>query len=169
MKSLPRYNDCFVCGKKNPIGLDVAWYVDTDRQTIKSEFVATKEHAGYRGVLHGGVISSIMDEGMGWACSYYANKMCVTGDLRLRFLRPALVGTNLLFIGKLIHDSGRYFEARGRLQDDAGRLYTVGQGKYYPISEEISKSLGAFFNYQDCRSRDYENCIYGALQDEYKN
>ena len=55
-------NYCFVCGKKNPIGLKLDF--SFDGKTITTEFVPQKEHQGYFNIVHGGIISTLLDEAM---------------------------------------------------------------------------------------------------------
>src|SRR4030065_586627 len=55
-------NYCFVCGKKNPIGLKLDF--SFDGKTITTEFVPQKEHQGYFNIVHGGIISTLLDEVM---------------------------------------------------------------------------------------------------------
>ena len=55
-------NYCFVCGKKNPIGLKLDF--SFDGKTIKTDFIPQKEHQGYFNIVHGGIISTLLDEVM---------------------------------------------------------------------------------------------------------
>jgi acyl-coenzyme A thioesterase PaaI-like protein len=52
---------CFVCGIENPIGLKLKFYTDDEKRCI-ARFRAKPEHQGYPGQLHGGLISSLLDE-----------------------------------------------------------------------------------------------------------
>jgi acyl-coenzyme A thioesterase PaaI-like protein len=61
MEKQPNSRMCFVCGIENPIGLKLFFYTDDEGRTI-THFRPKPEHQGYPGQLHGGVISSLLDE-----------------------------------------------------------------------------------------------------------
>ena len=62
MKLMKRYPGCFVCGDKNPIGLNVPFYVKGDE--VVAEYTAGCHFEGYRDILHGGILSALLDEVM---------------------------------------------------------------------------------------------------------
>jgi acyl-coenzyme A thioesterase PaaI-like protein len=61
MEKQPNSRMCFVCGIENPIGLKLKFYTDDVGRCI-ARFQPKLEHQGYAGQLHGGVISSPLDE-----------------------------------------------------------------------------------------------------------
>lgn len=56
-------NSCFVCGPDNPIGLHLHFRLDDDGRRV-ADFSPTKDHVGYPGVVHGGIIYSALDDSM---------------------------------------------------------------------------------------------------------
>src|SRR3989304_8168546 len=102
---LPRYDHCFVCGKANPIGLDLTFYYHEDR--IKTRFSPLPHHAGYQGIVHGGILATILDECMGWTCILSREVMCVAADLSIRYKSPAKVGHVLYAVSELMEDRKR--------------------------------------------------------------
>jgi acyl-coenzyme A thioesterase PaaI-like protein len=58
------YGNCFVCGKNNPGGLQLSFEIDKERQTLKTTFVASPTFQGWDGIVHGGIISTLLDEAM---------------------------------------------------------------------------------------------------------
>ena len=61
MEKQPNSRMCFLCGLENPIGLKLAFYTDDEGRCI-AHFRPREEHQGYPGHLHGGIISSLLDE-----------------------------------------------------------------------------------------------------------
>ena len=49
----PNSDDCFVCGRKNPVGLYMTFYHDGERKVF-SEVTIPEHFQGYPGVVHGG-------------------------------------------------------------------------------------------------------------------
>ena len=56
---------CFGCGSDNPHGLALEFTHDADG--VRAEFVTREEHQGFRGMLHGGIVTAALDEAMGHA------------------------------------------------------------------------------------------------------
>jgi uncharacterized protein (TIGR00369 family) len=139
MKLLPNYARCYVCGDANPRGLDVRFR--RDGEAVVTRFVPHEDHTGYHGRVHGGILSALLDETMGWAPSVRMKRFCVAVELQVRFLRPAAIGAPLLVRGEMTADRGRLWEARGEIRDDAGTLIARGTGKYFPLSTEETQAI----------------------------
>jgi len=90
---------CFCCGKENPHGLHL--HVLRDGPTgVKTEFIARKRYCGWSQYLHGGVISLIFDELLGWV-SFHLGYDAVTARLEVRYRQPVPLRSRLLFKGEL--------------------------------------------------------------------
>ena len=55
-----RWDMCFGCGQKNPIGLKLMFKLDG--KMARAEFTPRDDFQGWPGVLHGGIIAMILDE-----------------------------------------------------------------------------------------------------------
>src|SRR5215204_2026961 len=96
---------CFGCGDDNPIGLHLRFAADGD--SVKASFMPGAEHQGFGGIVHGGIISTVLDEAMAWATAH-AGFWAMTGDIRVWFRRPLTIGESAVVMARV---SG----ARGRL------------------------------------------------------
>src|SRR6266851_3902380 len=65
MLKLPHTKSCFVCGLNNPLGMKLD--LETDGQIVRARFLPRPEHVGFRETIHGGLISTVLDEAMVWA------------------------------------------------------------------------------------------------------
>ena len=77
---------CFACGEKNPIGLHLTFEFDGDK--IFTKKIMSKEYQGFEGALHGGIISTLLDEAMGNYLSKKYHEKAVTGRIEVRFKYP---------------------------------------------------------------------------------
>lgn len=69
-------------------------------------------------MIHGGVISTVMDEVMGW--SLYRNQVwAVTGELTVRYRAPLRVGERTQAIGWEVNRRGRRINMAGELQRES--------------------------------------------------
>ena len=65
----PEGYNCFACGTANPIGLNLEFYAESDK--IFSEITPGKYHVGWADIIHGGIISTLLDEVMSWTILYF--------------------------------------------------------------------------------------------------
>jgi uncharacterized protein (TIGR00369 family) len=126
----PDYDKCFGCGKGNPIGLKLKF---RDEGGVAScEFTPGPEYQGWPGVVHGGILSTILDEAMGWA-AIFNGKKTVTGKLEVRFRRPAKVGQTLSVKGWLAREGGRFIVTKAEARDPNGNIVAEATGTMFVI------------------------------------
>jgi len=82
---LPAHH-CFGCSTKNPIGLALKFELHGDE--LICVWNPTKNYQGFEGMLHGGIISTIMDEAGAWAIQILAETAGLTSELRVKYLKP---------------------------------------------------------------------------------
>lgn len=80
--SLQDDNYCFVCGEANHIGLRLKFTFDAGKAF--AEFIPQKSHQGYKDIVHGGIISTILDEAMVKA-ALMQGLPAITGEITVRF------------------------------------------------------------------------------------
>ncbi len=118
---------CFVCGQDNPMGLRLHFEVDESARSIKTVFTPQKVHQGYQDVVHGGIISTILDEAMtklAFALGYNA----VTAKLTVRFKRPLMVGEPVVVTGRLAKEAKRAMEAVAVALKEDGTVVAEAEG-----------------------------------------
>ena len=156
---LPRYHQCFVCGDRNRIGLDVTFYYRNGR--IETDFTPKTEHAGYRNVLHGGILATLLDETMGWAAIYSRPVLCVSAELNIRYKTSATVGEPLTVFGELIADKKRVILAKGGILNGKGETICTGEGKYIPLPEKEQKAVALYAQWEDALEKTYKRITEG--------
>jgi len=141
MPELPHTRSCFVCGENNPLGLKLRF--SEQDGTVTATFVPRAEHAGFQNVTHGGVLATVLDEIMVWACAVATRRFAYCAEMTTRFHRPARPGEELRVSAELTANRrGRIFEARSEIRDPQGALVAEGAGKYFPIpTDHISGML----------------------------
>lgn len=80
------HSHCLMCGEENPLSLRLSFKQD-DNGAVHTVFKAHEGLQGYRGILHGGVISALLDAAMA-NCLFLKGVEALTGDLHVRFLKP---------------------------------------------------------------------------------
>lgn len=131
----PRLADdrmCFGCGSRNAGGLRLSFTVDEKKRVIESRWTPAKEHQGYADIVHGGMIGLVLDELMGnllWSMGFPA----VTGEMTVRFLRPAKVGHSLTCRARVRSRKGRIFQMEAAAADAQGRPVARASGKFFQV------------------------------------
>jgi acyl-coenzyme A thioesterase PaaI-like protein len=110
---------CFGCGKKNPRGLklEFTW----DGRNSRAEFTPQKYHQGWKGQVHGGILTTVMDEAMGYA-AYYEHIPCVSGIIEVRLRQPAHIGEPLIVTASVTRRARRLANTEARLTRQDGTL-----------------------------------------------
>jgi acyl-coenzyme A thioesterase PaaI-like protein len=133
----PNSKMCLVCGLKNPFGLHTSFF-ELDNNELLAVFKPRGEHQSYPGRLHGGIISTILDETIGRAIMIQSEGDIwgVTVDLQIRFKKPVPLDEELRVIGRITKDSSRFFEGTGELLLQDSTVAATGHGKYLKVPLE---------------------------------
>ncbi len=110
---------CFICGKRNPIGLKVEFQVDRAALKISGVFTPKREHEGYKGILHGGLVSALLDEAM-VKLLWEAGIPSVSASLEVRLAKPAKVGEPLHISGWVDSQKGKLVFTAAKIEDASG-------------------------------------------------
>jgi len=139
MKRQPGSKMCFVCGRENPIGLHVPFFVDGD--AVVAEFVPQPEHQGYPGMMHGGLVTTLLDETIGRA-SFLRDMWTMTGRLEVRFRRPVPIGEKITVVARITRLRHNLMEAEGEVRLADGSVAVEGRGLYLKVPDEQLQELG---------------------------
>jgi len=122
-------NRCFACGQDNPAGLKLV-FTHQPEGAADAVWVPGQEHQGWPGVVHGGLLSTVLDEAMSHAV-LAAGLKAMTAELRVRFRRPAPPGGELRIRGWVVQRARRLVEAEASLTDSGGAEYAHGWGRFF--------------------------------------
>jgi acyl-coenzyme A thioesterase PaaI-like protein len=103
---------CFACGKKNNSGLKLVFDYSNGRLT--TEFTPSKIHQGYKDIIHGGIITTVLDEAMIQA-AIMEGISPVTAEITIRFRMPLLVGEKSIVEAEITKKSQRLIEAKSQV------------------------------------------------------
>jgi acyl-coenzyme A thioesterase PaaI-like protein len=128
------YQQCFVCGERNPIGLKLRYWQEGER--IVTEFTGGAEHQGFPGLVHGGLISTILDETMG-RTPLHNRTWVMTGRLEVRYRRPVPTGERLRISAWLTRQRRDAFESRGEVRDADDALLAEAKGLFLRVPDQV--------------------------------
>lgn len=130
----PNSKMCLVCGLDNKLGLYTSFY-ELENGELLAVFKPREEHQSYPGRLHGGIVSTILDETIGRAImTDHPHKYWgVTVEISVRFRKPVPLGEELRVIGRITKDSKRLFEGSGEVLLADGSVAAEAHGKYMKL------------------------------------
>jgi acyl-coenzyme A thioesterase PaaI-like protein len=132
---------CFGCGDDNPIGLRLRFAADGEG--VKASFVPAAEHQGFDDVVHGGIISTVLDEAMAWATAH-AGIWAVTGEMRVRFRQALKFGEPTTAVARVTGTRGRLVTAAAELQLDRDRtLIATASATFVRVDWEVEMAWRA--------------------------
>jgi len=115
---------CFACGEKNPHGLKMKFQVDPEKQTIQTEFTVEPIYQGWDGVVHGGIISTLLDETMA-NLVYHLGFKGIAASLEVRFKHRALQIT-----GEITEVHKKLVKAKASLKKEDGTLLATATSSF---------------------------------------
>lgn len=140
MLKQPGSKMCFVCGRENPIGLHAEFFVKDDKVLV--EFVPQQNHQGYPGIMHGGLVTALLDETIGRS-AFLNNMWVVTAKLELRFRKPVPIGQKITVLGWVTRVRGSLLEAQGEVRLEDGSVAVEANGLYIRLPEGKRQEIEA--------------------------
>ena len=113
---LPYYRQCFVCGEARLGRLGVRFKVVNG--TVRATFTPTEKHVGFPGIVHGGIITALLDEAMVWAIYAATGQFALSAEITVRFLKPLPVGQTVEIVGYLVRKQKRIWEVASEIHDE---------------------------------------------------
>jgi uncharacterized protein (TIGR00369 family) len=107
---------------------------------VVAEYIAQDHFQGYKNILHGGILSALLDEAM--IKSILAqNILTLTCEIKMRFKKPVKIGQRLFLEGKPIESKGKILLAEGEIRDEEGEVVASAEGKFFRVEGEMEKLL----------------------------
>ena len=110
-KPIPTYDGCFGCGKDNPIGLHL--YMKRVDDHCEAVFTPQKEHESYGDRMHGGLVTTLLDEVMGDYVLKVTGVPTYTAEINVRFRHAVPIGQALTITGWITKHHGRLVVTEG--------------------------------------------------------
>jgi len=117
---------CFACGQGNQAGLQLS-FTHLEDGRIRTEFTPLKKFQGFKDILHGGIMATLLDETMIHLVFGRGEKV-VTARLEMKLRKPARIGEKITVTAELLSDLGRRIELAAEAKDPSGELLAEGKG-----------------------------------------
>ncbi len=156
--SLIDNNHCFVCGKNNPFGLHIPVKTYIKGNTVTFNWVPGPNHQSYAGIVHGGILATLLDEAMGYAVMGEGiTRRIVTLEYTLNYRHPTPVGLPLKVIATMGPQRRQIIMARGSIVAPDGTILVEATGKFYEIIKDAPTTASAENSQKDNNNEDNES------------
>jgi uncharacterized protein (TIGR00369 family) len=125
-----KYANCFVCGQDNPIGLKLDF--SFDETSAWAWFDSPQCFEGYHGVIHGGIIATLLDEVMA-KIILSKDLVAVTADLSVRYRKSLPVGAQVKITGEITLQKSRTIHTKAVIADENGTIYAESTAVYIVV------------------------------------
>ena len=133
--------DCFGCAPGNPIGLHMEFFEESDE--IISFWNPGEHYQGWTGTIHGGILSSLIDEACAWTIMRKMQTIGVTTRLQLRYKLPVAASESVITVrAKIVEQNHRLVFLQAKLENGKGETCVEGDVAYYVKSKEEASAMG---------------------------
>ncbi|MCK9614693.1 MAG: hotdog fold thioesterase [Candidatus Omnitrophica bacterium] len=128
MSETAHVKNCFGCSPDNPVGLKLKFEIKNN--LLVGEFDSNQSHEGPPGLVHGGVISAVIDESF----AFFAVRML---KIDVRTIRIEIVFRNPVHIKDRLH-------IETSLKEEKSRAVIIGS-RVYSGNAIIAEALGTLY------------------------
>jgi len=128
---------CFACGPFNAEGMHLR-FAREGEGAVRAEIVLPPRFQGWRGVAHGGIVMTLLDEAMAHACGAIGLRS-VTASMQLRFREPVPLGVPIVVRGLVKWQRRNVIALEGRVERPDGTVLASGEGSFVsrgPLGKE---------------------------------
>lgn len=129
-------NHCFGCGKNNPLGMKLKFFIDEEARHTVCQFKLARRYTGPPGHAHGGIIATILDEAMG-KVNRLRSVVALTRSMNIEYLKPVPLGKVLTVTGREQNVAGREHTNVAEITDANGQVLARSTGTFVAIDPAL--------------------------------
>ncbi|RII27732.1 MAG: PaaI family thioesterase [Geobacter sp.] len=119
---------CFGCSSSNHQGLHLRFFHTKEGCTTSCTIPDT--YCGFEGLVHGGIIATLLDEAAGWSLFARIGRLGVTREMTTRYLKPVPTNTELRVEGTILSHDERSAVVRSTIHSIDGTLLAEGDSSW---------------------------------------
>lgn len=123
---------CFVCGQNNPIGMKKRFIANGDK--LSMVFNLDENYQGWQNVIHGGIVSTILDEVQVQVAAFKGYKTA-TADINVRFKLPVNVGRNYTCNAWIVSQTSKVIYTEAHIVDEHGIVYATSNARLFVLGQ----------------------------------
>ncbi len=134
------YN-CFGCAPDNPNGLHMEFFEDGDE--VLCFWRPQNNYQGWIGVIHGGIVSTLIDEAAYWLVARKLQAAAMTARLNVEFRKQLSSSeTQITVRAKLQNFRHQLATVHVDVENSHGEVCARGEALYFVLTQEKSREMG---------------------------
>lgn len=126
-------SSCFACGHENSRGLGLSFFLEAN--ITKAYFCLSKDYQGFKGIVHGGVLATILDSVM-LNNLFSLGIKAVTVKMDIRYRLPVCIDNGYMAEGFLKKVQGKFCVLNGRIIEPQNKkIYASSTAIFRKIDE----------------------------------
>lgn len=130
------HRNCFACSSNDGIGLGLKFYKNEDG-AVFGNFFADPKYEGYSGIIHGGIIATLLDSAM-THCLLMKDIPALTGRLSIKYSTPIRTGTVVKLEARIVDQLHEMFILEGKALVDGKRVASA-EAKYRSMKRRVNQ------------------------------
>ena len=136
-------HNCFGCSPKNQSGMFMEFYTDEERDSVLSWYSVPDHLCGWGNMVHGGIVSTLLDEAMGWACITILRKFFLSKSIAVDFVKPVLLGKEIRVEGSVLKiNNEREAVLQGFIYNDGNDICAKSSSVVSLFTLEFVRKMG---------------------------
>lgn len=134
----PNSRHCFVCGVENTFGLRLEFY-KTDPGEIRVDTIVPEHFQGYPGIVHGGIVASLVDEALGRAhmgSDPGRPRFMYTAKLTIQYRLPVPTNKPIRIVGRAVKSKKRSAISEAMIYGPEGELLVEAEAVLINVPDE---------------------------------
>jgi acyl-coenzyme A thioesterase PaaI-like protein len=136
--------NCFGCAEDNPKGLRMIFHAHDDGSLV-SKLRLGKDYESFPGIVHGGIVATVMDEAMGRAVLDRTELPSVTVGMRVRYAQVMRSEIAYRVIARATRSADGLVYTEAELRDEQGALTASGTATFLSLTAERVAALEPTF------------------------
>lgn len=134
-------DNCFCCGRKNVHGLKLSIENHDSFSLIKCRI--PKEYESYPGIVHGGIVSTLLDEAL-WYAFYFKGIFTFTRKLYVTFKKSIPIDYPVIVKGEVLKKlKASLWSAKATITDSNDIIYAFAIGEFFE-SKSLENKLSIY-------------------------
>ncbi|HOO97334.1 MAG TPA: PaaI family thioesterase [Caldisericia bacterium] len=122
-------SNCFGCGINNKTGLGLKFSM-LDGGIAYANLKLSDRFEGMDGLVHGGAISSVLDESMSHAIFRNRMRSSVTADLYVRYVHPVKINESYTVRAWVKNENRKIIETKAQIIDITGTVVAWAEARF---------------------------------------
>ena len=148
-EKLPGSPGCVICDNNhsNPRSLGLQLFWNTDNKTVNIPCLPDETWCGYSGIVHGGLVASVLDEAMAWVVKQTTGDWAFTADCHIRFKAALVPNKRYTATASVREASSRkitanatFTDAKGTVVAQADAIFIPAKGRARPFAGGSAKT-----------------------------